>query len=94
MAKICEITGKRPQVGNRVSHAKNKTKRWFYPNLQVKKFFIAETGEWVILKVSTSVLRTINKKGISTVLKEAKKKGTLAQGLGHLVATGSRNRID
>jgi large subunit ribosomal protein L28 len=88
MARICEITSKKPRVGNRVSHAKNKTKRWFYPNLQIKKFFIAETGKWVTLKVSSSVLRTINKKEISKVLKEAKKKGTLAQGLGHLVAMG------
>jgi large subunit ribosomal protein L28 len=86
MSKICEITGKRPQVGNNVSHAKNRTKRWFYPNLQMKKFFIAETGMWVTLKVSASVLRTINKKGISMVLKEAKKRGTLAQELGRLVA--------
>jgi large subunit ribosomal protein L28 len=86
MAKICEITGKRPRVGNNVSHAKNKTKRWFYPNLQMKKFFLAEEDMWVTLKVSTSVLRTINKKGISTVLKEAKGRGSLAAGLGYLVA--------
>jgi large subunit ribosomal protein L28 len=86
MAKICEITGKRPRVGNHVSHAKNKTKRWFYPNLQIKKFFIVEEDMWVTLKVSTSVLRTINKKGLSTVLKEAKKRGTLAKEYSHLVA--------
>jgi len=86
MSKICEITGKRPRVGNSVSHAKNKTKRRFYPNLQTKKFFVAEEDMWVTLKVSTSVLRTINKKGISTVLKEAEKKGTLAKGLSYLVA--------
>jgi large subunit ribosomal protein L28 len=86
MAKICEITGKKPRVGNHVSHAKNRTKRWFYPNLQVKKFFPTEEGIWVTLKVSASILRTINKKGISAVLKEAKKGGTLARGLGSLVA--------
>ena len=86
MSKICEITGKKPRVGNHVSHAKNRTKRWFYPNLQMKKFFLPEEGIWVTLKVSTSVLRTINKKGISAVLKEAKKGGTLARGLGSLVA--------
>lgn len=86
MAKICEITGKRPRVGNHVSHAKNRTKRWFYPNLQIKKFFITEEDMWVTLKVSTSALRTINKKGISTVLKEAKKRGTLAKEYSYLVA--------
>lgn len=77
MAKICDITGKRPQVGNNVSHANNKTKRKFYPNLHKKSFFIPEENAWVTLKVSSSALRTINKKGISAVLKEAQKKGDL-----------------
>lgn len=87
MARICEITGKKTQVGNNVSHAKNKTKRRFYPNLQMKKFYLTEEDMWVTLKVSTSVLRTINKKGINAVLKEAKKRGTLASELGFLVAS-------
>ncbi len=78
MAKICEITGKRPRVGHKVSHANNKTKRRFYPNLQKKKFFLPEEDMWVTLKVSTAALRTINKKGISAVLKEAKRRGPLA----------------
>lgn len=86
MAKICEITGKKPRVGHKVSHANNKTKRRFYPNLQKKKIYLPEEDAWVILKVSTSSLRTINKKGISAVLKEAKKRGTLAQKLNGLVA--------
>jgi large subunit ribosomal protein L28 len=86
MARICEITGKRPRVGNNVSHAHNKTKRRFYPNLQMKKFYLPEEDMWVTLKVSASALRTINKKGISVVLREAKKRGTLAQELGWLVA--------
>lgn len=77
MARVCEISGKRTQTGNHVSHAENKTKRKFYPNLHKKKFYIPEEGRWVELKVSTKVLRTINKKGISAVLKEAKEKGTL-----------------
>ena len=64
-------------VGNNVSHAKNKTKRKFYPNLQTKKFFVPETGETVILKVSTKALRTINKKGIASVLAEAKANGNV-----------------
>ncbi|MEL6152987.1 MAG: 50S ribosomal protein L28 [Bacteroidota bacterium] len=85
MARICEITGKRPQVGNNVSHANNKTKRKFYPNLQLKKFYLPEEEAWVTLKVSNAVLRTINKHGITTVLKKAKQKGTLAPALNWLV---------
>ena len=64
-------------VGNNVSHAKNKTKRRFYPNLQTKKFFVPETGETVILKVSANAIRTIDKKGIATVLAEAKANGNI-----------------
>ncbi len=76
MARVCQITGKRPQTGNNVSHANNKTKRKFYPNLQTKKFFIPEEDKWVTLKVSTKAIKTINLKGISAVIKEAKEKGT------------------
>ena len=64
-------------VGNNVSHAKNKTKRRFYPNLQTKKFFVPETGETVILKVSANAIRTIDKKGIAAVLAEAKTNGNV-----------------
>jgi large subunit ribosomal protein L28 len=78
MARVCQITGKRPQAGNNVSHANNKTKRRFYPNLQKKRFFIPEEDRWVTLKVSTKAIKTINKLGISAVLKEAKAKGHLA----------------
>jgi large subunit ribosomal protein L28 len=78
MARVCQITGKRPQVGNNVSHANNKTKRRFLPNLQKKRFFIPEEDRWITLKVSTKAIKTINKNGISAVLKEAKAKGTLA----------------
>ena len=77
MARVCEITGKRPRVGNNVSHANNKTKRRFYPNLQTKRFFVPETGEWVTLKLSTKAIKTISKKGITAVMKEAKAKGFL-----------------
>ena len=73
MSRVCEVTGKRPRVGNNVSHSNNKTKRKFYPNLQKKRFYIPEEDKWVTLKVSTSALRTINKKGITAVLKEARK---------------------
>jgi len=71
MAKVCEITGKRPHVGNNVSHANNKTKRRFLPNLQKKRFYIPEEDKWVTLRVSTKAIKTINKKGVSAVLKKA-----------------------
>ena len=76
MSKVCDITGKRPQVGNNVSHANNKVRRRFNPNLQTKKFYIPEEGKWVTLKVAASTLRTINKNGITAVLKKARAKGT------------------
>ena len=63
--------------GNNVSHANNKTKRKFYPNLQTKKFFVPETGETVVLKVSANALRTIDKKGIAAVLSDAKANGNI-----------------
>lgn len=77
MSRVCQISGKKVMSGNNVSHSMRKTKRKFYPNLVTKKFFVPETGEWVTLKVSTSTLRTINKKGISAVLKEAMAEGRI-----------------
>jgi large subunit ribosomal protein L28 len=77
MARICQITGKRTQVGNNVSHANNKTKRKFYPNLQKKRFFIPEENKWITLKVSAKAIKTINKNGITAVLKEAQANGFL-----------------
>ena len=77
MSRICQITGKKVMAGNNVSHAKNRTKRKFYPNLQTKKFFVPETGETVILKVSANAIRTIDKKGIAAVLTEAKANGNI-----------------
>ncbi|MEM6737030.1 MAG: 50S ribosomal protein L28 [Bacteroidota bacterium] len=75
MSKICVLTGKKPQVGNNVSRSNIKTKRRFNPNLQKKRFYIPEEDRWITLKVSTSAIRTINKNGISAVLKKAKAKG-------------------
>lgn len=72
MSRVCQITGKKVMSGNNVSHAKNRTKRKFYPNLQTKKFYIPEEDKWITLKVSANALRTINRKGIAAVLKEAK----------------------
>jgi large subunit ribosomal protein L28 len=77
MSRVCELSGKKMIVGNSVSHSNIKTKRRFYPNLQTKRFFIPEENKWITLKVSTSALRTINKKGISACLKEAREKGFL-----------------
>ena len=77
MSRICEITGKKVMVGNNVSHANNKTKRKFYPNLQTKKFFVPETGETVVLKVSANAIRTIDKNGIASVLAKAKANGNI-----------------
>ena len=79
MSKVCDITGKRPQVGNNVSHANNKTKRRFNPNLHKKRFYIPEEDKWITLKVSTSALRTINKNGISAVLKKARANGMIVE---------------
>ena len=75
MSKVCQISGKKVQFGNNVSKAINKTRRRFDANIISKKFYIPEEDKRIKLKVSTSVLKTINKKGISAVLKEAKEKG-------------------
>ena len=75
MARVCQVTGKVPVGGNKVSHSNIKTKRRFLPNLQKKKFYLAEEDKWVTLKVSTSAIRTINKKGIFAIVKELRAKG-------------------
>ena len=78
MSRICDLTGKKAIVGNKVSFSNKKTKRKFNPNLQLKKFYIPEEDMWITLKVCTSVIRTINKKGISAVLRDAVNKGNIA----------------
>ncbi len=75
MARRDQLTGRRPVTGNSVSHANNKTRRRFNINLQKKRFYIPEENRWVTLRVSTKTIRTINKKGISAVLEEARKQG-------------------
>lgn len=77
MAKVCQLTGRRPQVGNNVSHANNKTKRRFLPNLQRKKFYLESEGVFVDLKVSAAGIRIINRIGLEAALKKAALKGTL-----------------
>jgi len=73
MAKRCPVTNKKPMVGNNVSHANNKTKRRFMPNLQTMRFFLAKENRFIKLRVSTSAIRTITKKGIEAVLKDMQK---------------------
>jgi large subunit ribosomal protein L28 len=75
MARECQLTGKKPMTGHKVSHSNVKTKRRFLPNLQKKNFFIPETGQWVQINVSTSALRTIDKLGIYDYLKRLKAEG-------------------
>jgi len=77
MSRVCELTGKKAMVGNNVSHALNRTKRKFNANLLKKRFYIPEEDKWITLKVSAAALKTINKKGISAVIKEARAKGFL-----------------
>ncbi|HSU51804.1 MAG TPA: 50S ribosomal protein L28 [Segetibacter sp.] len=75
MARVCQVTGKKPIVGNTVSHSNIKTKRRFLPNLQTKRFYFVEEDRWITLKVSAEAIRTINKNGLSAVLKEMKSNG-------------------
>tara|TARA_B100000530_G_scaffold324977_1_gene262258 strand:- start:1239 stop:1472 length:234 start_codon:yes stop_codon:yes gene_type:complete len=77
MSRICQLSGKKPMVGNNVSHSNKKTKRRFDINLIKKRFYIPSTSEWITLKVTTSTLKTIDKKGISEVMRIAKEKGLL-----------------
>jgi large subunit ribosomal protein L28 len=77
MSRICQVTGKKRIVGNTVSHANNRRKRTYYPNLQVKRFFVAEENRWVTLKVSAAGMRTISKRGIYAVLKDLKQEGVV-----------------
>lgn len=75
MSRVCEVTGKRPMVGNNVSHANNKTKRRFLPNLQSRRFWIASENRWVRLRVSSHGLRIIDKRGIDSVLADVRSRG-------------------
>lgn len=75
MARVCEVTGKRPLLGNHVSHANNKTKRRYLPNLQFRRFWVESENRWIKLRVSQAGLRTIDKKGIDVVLAELRAQG-------------------
>lgn len=75
MSRICQVTGKKPMVGNKVSHANNKTKRRFLPNLQDRRFWVESENRWVRLRVSSNGLRTIDKQGIDNVLADIRGRG-------------------
>jgi large subunit ribosomal protein L28 len=75
MSRICQITGKVPVSGNTVSHSNIKTKRRFLPNLQTKRYFLAEEDRWITLKISTEGVRTINKNGLLNVVKKLRAEG-------------------
>jgi large subunit ribosomal protein L28 len=75
MSRVCQVTGKKPILGNNVSHANNKTRRRFLPNLQYRRFWVEAENRWVSLRVSQAGLRTIDRKGIETVLAEIRARG-------------------
>jgi large subunit ribosomal protein L28 len=77
MARVCQITGKKPLTGHHVSHANNRTKRRFLPNLQYRRFWVEAEKRWVSLRVSNAGLRVIDKKGIEAVLKELRSRGEI-----------------
>ena len=77
MARVCQVTGKRPISGNNVSHANNKTKRRFLPNLQSRRFWVESENRYVRLRVSNAALRTIDKNGIDSVLADLRARGEI-----------------
>lgn len=75
MSRVCQVTGKRPKAGNNVSHAHNKTRRRFMPNIQTHRFWVESENKWVKLRLSTKGMRIIDKKGIDEVLTDVRKRG-------------------
>jgi len=75
MARVCVVTGKKPMVGNNVSHANNRTKRRFLPNLQYRRFWVESENRWIRLRLSTSALPTIDKNGIDAILVDLRARG-------------------
>ncbi|OQY94344.1 MAG: 50S ribosomal protein L28 [Sphingobacteriales bacterium UTBCD1] len=75
MARVCQVTGKKPVGGHKVSHSNIKTKRRFLPNLKTKRYYLAEEDKWITLKLSGEGIRTINKKGLYNVVKEMRAQG-------------------
>jgi large subunit ribosomal protein L28 len=77
MARVCQVTGKKPMVGNHVSHANNRTKRRFLPNLQYRRFWVDSEKRWIRLRLTNAALRTIDKLGIDTVLVQLRTRGEI-----------------
>ena len=77
MARVCQVTGKAPMVGHQVSHANNKTKRRFMPNLQYRRFWVESEKRWVRLRLTTAGLRTVDKVGIDAVLADLRARGEI-----------------
>ena len=77
MARKCQVTGKKPMVGNNVSHANNKTKRRFLPNLQNRRFWVERENRWISLRITAAALRTIDKNGIDSVLVDLRARGEI-----------------
>jgi large subunit ribosomal protein L28 len=77
MARVCQVTGKKPMVGNNVSHANNRTKRRFLPNLQYRRFWVESEKRWISLRISNAGLRLIDKKGIEVVLADLRAQGKI-----------------
>ncbi len=77
MARVCQVTGKKPMVGNNVSHANNKTKRRFLPNLQSRRFWVESENRFIRIRLTTSAIRLIDKKGIDAVLADMRAAGTI-----------------
>jgi large subunit ribosomal protein L28 len=75
MSRVCQVTGKKPVTGNNVSHAHNKTRRRFLPNLHTHKFWVESENRWIKLRISTKGMRIIDKNGIDTVLADMRKRG-------------------
>ena len=77
MARVCQVTGKAPMVGHQVSHADNKTKRRFMPNLQYRRFWVGSENRWVRLRLTNAGLRTVDKVGIDAVLADLRARGEI-----------------
>ena len=75
MSRVCQVTGKKPMLGNNVSHANNKTRRRFLPNLQYRRIWVESENRWISIRLSQAGLRTIDRKGIDVVLAEMRARG-------------------
>jgi large subunit ribosomal protein L28 len=75
MARVCQVTGRKPVTGHKISFSNKKAKRRFLPNLQTKRFFLAEEDRWVTLKLTADSIRTINKRGLYNVVKQMREEG-------------------